>query len=66
MRPIWKVKMRDGDMHHIAYEYNIDVPTIINEARGKGQLIQLERDSTPTGQMIWIDPDEVQSVKVDR
>lgn len=28
--------------------------------------LPLERDRTPTGQMVWIDPDEVVAIKDDR
>jgi hypothetical protein len=38
----------------------------INAARGLGKLIALETDRTPTGQMVHLDPDLVQSVRDDR
>lgn len=35
----------------------------VNEGRGKSELIPFERDVTPTGQMVYIDPDNVESVR---
>lgn len=42
------------------------VAPAINQARGKGKLIELENCRIPTGQMSHFDPDQVSSVVDDR
>jgi hypothetical protein len=56
---------KDGRSYSLA-GYARDVQETVNEARGSGKLIQLERDRIPTGQMIWIDPDEVCAIEDER
>jgi hypothetical protein len=46
--------------------YASRVQEVVNEGRGTGKLIGLERDRIPTGQMVYIDPDDVEFVKDDR
>lgn len=59
------VTMKSGEKHHLA-GYQASVSQQINDARGKGKLVEVEKDSIPTGQMMHIDPDQVESVKDDR
>jgi hypothetical protein len=40
-----------------------EIQAKVNEGRGAEQLIPLERDRIPTGQMIYLDPDHVMTVK---
>lgn len=61
------VTMRDGSVHRLSRNLWAEkVVEQINAARGTGKLIALETDRTPTGQMVWIDPDLVVSVIDDR
>lgn len=63
------VTMQDGSVHRLSRNLWAEkVVEQINAARGTGKhtLIALELDRTPTGQMIYIDPDCVQSVVDDR
>lgn len=55
------VTMQNGTKFSLA-GYASDVQVKINEARGGGQLVPLELDRIPTGQRVWIDPDQVVSV----
>ena len=41
------------------------VSEAVNAARGGGKLIALELDRIPTGQMIHVDPDQVESIRDD-
>lgn len=59
------LRTRDGESYSLA-GYASNVQKTVNDARGKGQLIPLERDRTPTGQMLWVDPDEVVAIKDER
>jgi hypothetical protein len=56
---------RDGNSYSLR-DYASNVQKAVNAARGGGKLIPLERDLIPTGQMIWIDPDEVVAIKDER
>jgi hypothetical protein len=58
------IRLRDGKELYAA-GYASDVSQTINTARGSGQLIQVERDVIPTGQMFHLDPDEVVLVRDD-
>lgn len=56
------VTLRNGDQHSI--RGSVDAITAdINNGRMNNLLIQLERDTVPTGEKISIDPHEVISVK---
>lgn len=59
------LRTRDGQSYSLA-GYASSVQEAVNAARGKGRLIPLERDRTPTGQMLWVDPDEVVVIKDER
>jgi hypothetical protein len=59
------LRTRDGESYSLS-SYACIVQEKVNEARGKGQLIPLERDLIPTGQMLWVDPDEVVAIKDER
>lgn len=59
------LRTRDGESYSLV-GYASRVQAAVNAARGKGQLIPLERDRIPTGQMLWVDPDEVVAIKDER
>jgi hypothetical protein len=59
------LRTRDGNSYSLR-DYASRVQETVNAARGGGKLIPLERDRIPTGQMVWIDPDEVIAIKDDR
>lgn len=56
------LRTRDGESYSLS-GYASRVQKQVNEARGGGKLIALERDRIPTGQMLWVDPDEVVAIK---
>jgi hypothetical protein len=56
------IVMDTGDSYSLR-GYASEVQARVNEARGSEQLIPLERDRIPTGQMIYLDPDHVMAVK---
>lgn len=64
MRNCVKIRLEDGH-ELIAAGYASRVSEIVNEARGSGKLIELERDAIPTGQMFHVDPDKVVLVRDD-
>ena len=55
----------DGESYYLA-GFAREVSKQVNEARGGGKLISLERDAIPTGQLLWVDPDRVTLIKDDR
>lgn len=58
------VILRTSDNHeYVLAGYAFSVQQTVNAARGGGKLIPLERDTIPTGQMVYIDPDTVVSIK---
>lgn len=59
------LRTRDGQSYSLS-GYASDVQKVVNDARGKGQLIPLERERIPTGQHLWVDPDEVIVIKDER
>lgn len=59
------LRTSDGNSYSLA-GYASRVQEVVNSARGGGKLIPLERDLIPTGQMIYVDPDEVIVIKDDR
>lgn len=59
------LRTSDGESYSLR-GYASQIAEKVNAARGEGQLIALERDRIPTGQMIHIDPDEVVAIKDDR
>jgi hypothetical protein len=59
------LRTKDGESYSLR-GYAIQVAEKVNAARGGGELIALERDLIPTGQMIHVDPDEVVTVKDER
>lgn len=67
MRPRVKLSLRNGETYYLA-GYASDVQETVNKARvsGTGELIPLERDAIPTGQHVYIDPNEVAAVRDDR
>lgn len=65
MRNRVKITLRNGEVYYAA-GYTSKVAPVINEARGSGKLIELERDAIPTGQKFFLDPDQVASVRDDR
>ena len=61
------IRMRDGRETRLDRGLRLDQVAIkVNNARLHGQLVQFELDLTPTGQMIWVDPAEVVSIRDDR
>lgn len=56
-----QITMKNG-MRHIVRGYEENITKEVNDARGKGKLIRMERDTIPTGEMLSLDPDEVESV----
>ena len=65
MRNRVKIRLRDG--HEIfAAGYATNLIEVINDARGSGKLLAIEKDAIPTGQMMHLDPDEVVLVRDDR
>ena len=56
------IVMDTGDSYSLR-DYASSVQAKVNEARGAGQLVPLERDRIPTRQMIYLDPDHVIAVK---
>lgn len=52
--------MESGDRYALTASLET-VAEAINVGRGKGELISLELDRIPTGQMVHIDPDRVES-----
>ena len=65
MRNRVMLRTKDGELHVLA-GYAYKVQETVNQARGGGKLIALERDVIPTGQMVYVDPDEVVSIKDER
>lgn len=59
------LRTKDGQSYSLS-GYARKVQKTVNDARGGGKLIELERDRIPTGQMLWVDPDEVVSIKDER
>lgn len=59
------LKTDTGETHYLS-GYAAKVQEAVNEARGKGKLIPLERNVIPTGQMVYIDPDHVTSIRDSR
>ena len=57
-----EIYLKDGT-HLVVAGYASQVIKKINDARGTAQLIALERNSIPTGQMLYLDPNEVTLVK---
>ena len=57
--------LRGGEVYFVE-GYASDAQEKVNAGRGQGKLIAFERTITPTGQMVWLDPDEVVSIKDDR
>lgn len=65
MRPRVEITMIGGEKHYAA-GYASVVSEQIKEARIDGEtLIAIERDLTPTGQMMYLNPRQVESVKDD-
>ena len=62
MRNEVTIYMKSGVRHSVA-GYTSQVAEKINVARGSGQLLALEKPTIPTGQMFYIDPVEVESVR---
>ena len=63
MRPQVEIIMLSGEKHYAA-GYASNLATQINEARQNGDsLIAVERDMIPTGQMMHLDPRQIESVK---
>lgn len=56
------ITMDTGDSYSLR-GYASEIQAKVNEGRGAEQLIPLERDRIPTGQMIYLDPDHVMTVK---
>ena len=56
--------LRNGEVHYVE-GYASNVQEKVNTERGKGKLVPFERTITPTGQMVWLDPDEVVSIRDD-
>jgi hypothetical protein len=59
------LRTKDGESYSLS-GYASQVAEKVNAARGGGELIALERDLIPTGQMIHVDPDEVVAIKDER
>jgi hypothetical protein len=59
------IVMKNGELISLR-GFESEITEAINEGRKNGELIRLERDVIPTGQMIAIDPTEVSSIKGDR
>jgi hypothetical protein len=59
------IRMKDGHTHS-ASGYASNIVEKINAARGTGQLVAIERNIIPTGQMMYLDPKEVASIKDER
>lgn len=57
------LRMKDGTIKVLSRTLSMDaVARKVNEGRRHGDLIEFETDATPTGQMTWVDPNEVQSI----
>lgn len=58
------VILRDSDSYKLDRRLSLEeVACRVNAHRGAGKLIAFELDLTPTGQKVWLDPDEVVAVK---
>lgn len=60
-----QIRMKDGYTHS-ASGYAATIVEKINAARVTGQLVAIERNTIPTGQMMYLDPNEVVSIKDER
>lgn len=59
------IKLSTGDSQLLDRNLRTDkVVEVVNEARGKGKLIQFQDNQTPS-RAIWIDPDHVIRVSND-
>ena len=59
------VALDTGEAYRLDRNLRTDqVATAINDARGKGKLVEFQNDATPS-RAIYIDPDHVTSVKND-
>lgn len=59
------MKLSDGTEFHLA-GWASKIQETVNAARGGGKLIALEKYDIPTGQMVYIDPDAVVSIRDSR
>jgi hypothetical protein len=59
------ISMRNGE-RFVVVGYADDIQRQVNGARGEGRLIPFERDSIPTGQQFYLDPDEIVAVRSNR